>query len=96
MDDSLYDEFGNYIGPELSGSEVGVASEDPAPCWGLQLPRCSSHSILAPGRDLSPPLCALDVHCGRSAVSSVLSSSSRRGATHQSSSGCTSCCISTQ
>lgn len=21
MDDSLYDEFGNYIGPELSGSE---------------------------------------------------------------------------
>lgn len=22
MDDSLYDEFGNYIGPELSGSEV--------------------------------------------------------------------------
>ncbi len=27
MDDSLYDEFGNYIGPELSGSEeVRLAS----------------------------------------------------------------------
>lgn len=22
MDESLYDEFGNYVGPELSGSEV--------------------------------------------------------------------------
>ena len=26
MDDSLYDEFGNYIGPELSGSEVCLLS----------------------------------------------------------------------
>ena len=26
MDDSLYDEFGNYIGPELSGSEVCMLS----------------------------------------------------------------------
>ncbi len=26
MDDSLYDEFGNYIGPELSGSEVRLLS----------------------------------------------------------------------
>ena len=26
MDESLYDEFGNYIGPELSGSEVCLLS----------------------------------------------------------------------
>lgn len=26
MDESLYDEFGNYIGPELSGSEVSAMS----------------------------------------------------------------------
>lgn len=31
MDDSLYDEFGNYIGPELSGSEeVRLVSDEPA------------------------------------------------------------------
>ena len=32
MDESLYDEFGNYIGPELSGSEVSstLATTQPA------------------------------------------------------------------
>ena len=28
MDESLYDEFGNYIGPELSGSEVCKSLRD--------------------------------------------------------------------
>jgi hypothetical protein len=37
MDDSLYDEFGNYIGPELSGSEVCTLSYS-RPCPQQILP----------------------------------------------------------
>ncbi len=30
MDESLYDEFGNYVGPELSDSDAGSEEADAA------------------------------------------------------------------
>lgn len=37
MEDSLYDEFGNYIGPELSGSEEVRVHRL---CWRVVLSLC--------------------------------------------------------
>ena len=33
MADSLYDEFGNYIGPDLSDEEVSFVRVCPPPPW---------------------------------------------------------------
>lgn len=44
MDDSLYDEFGNYIGPELSGSDEACPScSAEAPFWPLKAKAASAY-----------------------------------------------------